>query len=173
MTTPLFILREVPKYGEIRDRARRYPDIDPDSVSAYILLLRIASDIAVRIEAFLAARHLSRARFTVLMILNKNPDTGLPPVELSRKCTVTRATMTGLLDGLERDGLILRADHETDRRMQSISLTPRARKLLDGMLPEYYRLINSLMAPLGRSEKHEMARLLCKIGKKMELPAEN
>jgi len=171
MSTHLFILKELPKYEEIRERAKRYPDIDPDSVSAYILLLRVASDVALRIEARLAGHGLSRARFAVLMILNKHPDVGMSPVELSRKCIVTRATMTGLLDGLERDGLILRADHEFDRRMQTISLTAKGRKLLDGMLPEYYRLINSLMAPLSRSDKTEISGLLTKLGRMMEQSA--
>ena len=51
-------------------------------------------------------------------LLNRTPDEGQSPFDLARQSGVTRATMTGLVDGLERDGLVTRDRCPTDRRRQ-------------------------------------------------------
>jgi DNA-binding MarR family transcriptional regulator len=99
-----------------------------------------------------------------MMILNRNPDQGLCPADLADKSGVTRATMTGLLDGLERDGLVAREGHLADRRMLMVRLTTKGREFLDKIVPGYLRKINDLMAPLTEQEKHTAADLLARLG---------
>ena len=53
------------------------------------------------------------------MILNRNPEEGLNPSDLAAKCGVTRATMTGLLDSLERKRLIRRESDQADSSQRS------------------------------------------------------
>ena len=42
----------------------------------------------------------------------------------TKRAGVTRATITGLLDGLERDALVVRAASAHDRRRLTVRLTP-------------------------------------------------
>jgi len=86
-----------------------------------------------------------------------------PLVRLAIKCGVTRATMTGLLDGLERERLLKREADRNDRRMLLIQLTSKGRKMLDGMLPDYYHRIALLMNQLSNAEKHQLVDLLGKV----------
>ena len=159
----MLYLRDLPKYEAIELRARRYPEIDPASVISYLVLLRVASDVLAAIEGYLARHDLSQGRFTVLALLNRNPDAPMSPSDLATRSGVTRATMTGLLDGLERERLIRRKQDRGDRRMLLVELTPGGRKMLDEIFPDYYRRIAKLMGHLSEAEKKQLIELLNKI----------
>ncbi len=76
---------------------------------------------------------------------------------------VSRATVTGLLDGLERDGLIRRVDYPEDRRRITITLTANGRRLLDELLPDHLRRIESVMANLTKADRKTLRALLEKV----------
>ena len=63
---------------------------------------------------------------TVLALLAGGDAT---PREIARRCWVNPATMTGIIDTLERDGLVERRRDAADRRQVRLSLTPRGRSL--------------------------------------------
>jgi len=63
---------------------------------------------------------------TVLVLLAGGEAT---PREIARRCWVNPATMTGIIDTLERDGLVQRRRDAADRRQVRLSLTPRGRSL--------------------------------------------
>ncbi len=85
------------------------------------------------------------------------------PAELADMAGVTRATMTGLVETLERDGFVRREPAPGDRRMMSVHLTPRGETLLKELLPPHFRLMGAIMAPLTHEERKQLVRLLAKI----------
>ena len=156
----MFLLRDIPKYDCIRECAERYPDLDPASSAACLVMLRVASDMLRGIEDFLAERGLSQGRFTVLMLLNREPEMAMSPSDLAERSGVSRATMTGLLDGLERESLVTRRASSEDRRKQWVTLTARGRERLEGMLPDYFRGVAGAMSGLEEREKLQLLGLL-------------
>jgi MarR family transcriptional regulator, organic hydroperoxide resistance regulator len=50
--------------------------------------------------------------------------------ELAKMAEVTPATITGMLDGLERDGMVSRRRSDQDRRVVLVCLTEQGRELL-------------------------------------------
>lgn len=169
MAKQMFTLRDIPKYENIRACAARYPEIDPASSATYVLLLRVGSDLLAAVEDYLASHSLSHGRWMVLMLLYRTVDLPQNPCELARKAGVTRATMTGLLDGLEREGLIAREPVAKDRRMLDVRMTPKGRKYLEEIMPGYFRLIRRLMKSLPESEKETMISLLTKLAADTDL----
>jgi DNA-binding MarR family transcriptional regulator len=168
----MLYLRDLPKYEAIERRASRYPDIDPASVVSYLVLLRVASDVMDAMETYLARHDLSQGRFTVLALLNRDPTTPMSPSDLATRSGVTRATMTGLLDGLEREKLVRRKLDTADRRMLLIELTPGGRKMLDEICPDFYRRIAKVMGQLSEPEKNMLVGLLNKIAPGVSAMAE-
>ncbi len=53
----------------------------------------------------------------------------LPIVELSKRTSLAKTTLTGMLDRMEDSGTLSRVYDEDDRRMIRIVLTPKAREL--------------------------------------------
>jgi MarR family transcriptional regulator, negative regulator of the multidrug operon emrRAB len=132
-------------------------------------LLRIGSDALAGFETMLSKHNLSQGRFLTLIVLSRSPDEMINPSILSEKVGVTRATMTGLLDGLERESLIERVFDTNDRRKIAVRLTSAGLQHLESMLPDYYRRIAGLMAQLHEDERQQLLVLLEKI--KQGLPA--
>ena len=159
----MFFLRDLPKYDAIRQRAAKYPELDARALEAFLVMLRVGSDVLHGLEAFLAKHGTSQGKFTVLMLLNRDPDAGISPSDLADRSGVTRATITGLLDGLSREKLVVREDDTGDRRKAVVRLTARGRKMLEAMLPDYYRQVADLMGSLSDQEKVTLIDLLMKV----------
>ena len=164
MAKQRYTLRDTHKYENIRAHAARYPQIEPSSSAACVLLLRGGSDILAAIEDYLARQGVSQGRWTVLLLLYRTAELAQNPCELARKAGVTRATMTGLLDGLEKDELIAREPVAADRRMLHVRLTEKGHAFLERSMPGYFLLIRQLMAGLSEMEREQMIGLLTKLG---------
>ncbi len=159
----MFYLRDLPKYDAIRARATRYPEVEPAAVEAFLVLLRTGSDVLAALERFLSTHQLSQGSWTVLMVLNRDPLVPLMPSDLAGKCGVTRATMTGLLDGLERKGWVRREPEMSDRRTLRVRLTQDGIDVLDGMTHDYYRRIALLMRDLNDDDKRQLSTMLFRV----------
>ncbi|MFP2933711.1 MarR family winged helix-turn-helix transcriptional regulator [Pyxidicoccus sp. 3LG] len=155
------------RYERLQRLAQRFPQLDASAIETVIKLMKMSHDLSGAYDAHLARHGLSMGRFIVLVRLFSASESGeapgLTPAELAESSGVSRATMTGLLDTLEKDGLISREDHPEDRRMYTVHLTPKARRLLEGMLPDHYRRISALMAPLSEAERTTLRELLAKV----------
>jgi len=139
--------------------------MDPSAVKACIVLARTGSDLLTGFEIMLSKHGFSQGRFLTLMVMNREPDGTFSPSELAAKVGVTRATMTGLLDGLDAEKLIVRDPHEKDRRKISVRLTLHGRRTLEQMLPDYYRRTSKVMANLDDDERRQLVSLLEKVNR--------
>jgi DNA-binding MarR family transcriptional regulator len=172
---PLLLLKDLPRYECLLEAAKKFPDLDPSACDVFLNLLRTGDEVFRVTEGNYVSHGLSQGRFGVLMLLKRSsrapdeegghclPAGPLTPAELAAAAGVTRATMTGLIDTLERDGLAKRVRDANDRRMMSVSLTPKGRKLLEKILPLHFRGMAEIMSPLKESERKTLVRLLNKI----------
>ena len=98
----------------------------------------------------------------LLFLLDVAPD-GLAPNALAEQAGVTRATVTGLLDGLEREGLIERHANAEDRRALCIRLTSKGKQLASTVIDQHGRWIAGLFGNLSVDERKQLAALLEKV----------
>src|SRR5262249_35820919 len=147
------IPKDIPKHEALKALAGRYPDLDPSAIEACVALLRVGGETFAAFGEHFARHGTSQGRFIILMLLNLNPDRGVSPSELADMARVPRATVTGLLDGLESDGLVQRVPLAADRRSHSICLTSKGRDFMDKMLPDHFRRMTGLMAGLNEDER--------------------
>jgi DNA-binding MarR family transcriptional regulator len=173
---PHLMLKDLPRYECLLEAAREFPELDPSAAEAYLHLLRTADDVFALSELRLSAYGISQGRFGVLMLLWRSseprngdiPITQPPcgprtPAELADAAGVTRATMTGLIDTLERDGYVVREPDPSDRRMLLVRLTKKAENFLARFLPVHFRGASEVMGALTESERKTLVRLLGKI----------
>lgn len=158
-----FELRDLPSRARLEEVARQFPEADVTAIESCLAFLRVAADVQAAFDLHYSRHGLSQGKFNLLMLLFRNPAEGLPPSELAERAGVTRGTITGLLDGLERSGLVEREDHPEDRRMVKIRLTARGLDLLHRILPDQYRRTAGLMAGLTEPEREQLVALLTKI----------
>ena len=159
----MFYLLDQPTEKEFQDLALRYREMKPLAVRTAVTLLRTGSDLITGFETLMGRYNLSQGRFLILVVMNRRPAERTSPSVLAEKIGVTRATMTRLIDGLERDRLIRRIPHKTDRRRQEIELSARGRALLEEILPDYWSRLDTLMQGLDNTEQQTLLTLLTKV----------
>lgn len=100
-------------------------------------LLRTADAVLDASRSFFSRWDLSASQFNVLNLLRLNPD-GLSQSDLSRLLIVHRSNVTGLIDRLEKRGLVRREEVAADRRAYRVVLTQAGQKLVAEILVPYY-----------------------------------
>lgn len=150
---------------------REFPGADYRATECVINLIRAEGLVTGGLARRFRPHGLSPATFNVLMIL-RGDERPLCPYEIGERLLVTRGTVTGLLDSLEKQGLVRRIPHPDDRRMLLIQITEKALRLLDDLLPEHFRGEKEMLAPLTAAEKEALVRLLGKIQAALQGPPE-
>ena len=112
-----------PKHHALLNESARRRLPSADGVRLCFQLLATAGAIDRDCAARLA-RAASEGKFVLLFLLHGQSG-GLSPHELAERAGVTRATVTGLLDGLERDGFLRREADEVDRRRVRVLLSAK------------------------------------------------
>ncbi len=159
----MFFLKDLPTYKNLQDLKTRYADMDPSAVMCGAVLMRTGSDLLAALEKILGRYGLSQGRFLTLNVLNRDPEEEISPSDLADRVGVTRATMTGLLDTLAKDGWIERIQHNEDRRRVVVRLTQGGLEHLGRMLPGYFREVSSIMADLNEAERRTLVEILGKV----------
>ena len=85
---------------------------------------------------------------------------GLTQVELSEKGQVDRSTVGGLIDRLERNGLLERRQHPQDRRAYLIYLTEHGKAMESTLSACAERSLQRFTADLSEAEIKELRRIL-------------
>lgn len=99
-------LRHLPDYSQIAGRAEIYADMDAESLKTFLTLFDMSKKMNQVMEHYFSSHGLSEGKFKILMFLFDAPGHSLSPTELAKKSNVTKATITGLIDGLARDGFV-------------------------------------------------------------------
>lgn len=130
--------------------------------------MRVATDLSIALDECLSRHGLLQGRWWVLILLMREENLISTPSALAEKAGVTRATMTGLIDGLERDGLVERLLDSQDRRSVSIRLTTAGQVKLDQVMPDYYGRLRNCMADLDESRREQLHLILDQINGNIE-----
>lgn len=101
-------------------------------------LLRTADSILDASRVFFAPWDLSPSQFNVLNLLYGLPE-GLSQTDVGRQLIVHRSNVTGLVDRLEKRGLVKRRALAGDRRVYQVVLTAEGSRVMEEVLPLYHR----------------------------------
>lgn len=156
-------LKEFPDAETIRKISELFPVADPLSLEAALRLFRFSAELEKAKDVHFGHYELSGCRFAVLMLLFNSGDAGMISSALAGSLNVTRGNMTGLIDGMERSGLIYREPHPEDGRVFQIHLSKKGRNLLEKVLPDHYRRVSELIGNLNRAEKKLLMGLIEKV----------
>ena len=155
-------LRDTPALEALERRRASLGHIDPAALAAAQDLLRVAKRMLGAFSDAFAGYDLSPGRYAVLMALDVERPS-LAPSEIAARLGVSRATVTGLIDGLLRDGLVTYAPVPIDRRRKAITLTAKGDALIDIAAPDIFQRMVDLTAPLTPDERRTALRLLAKV----------
>jgi DNA-binding MarR family transcriptional regulator len=114
-------------------------------------------------DPYFARFGISASQWGILRVLQRAAqagESGLPLKELSQRLLIQPPSVTGVVDRLERQGMVKRYSSKADLRVRHLSLTTRGRRLVAKVLAVHPQQIQSLFAGLPLSEQATMLELL-------------
>jgi DNA-binding MarR family transcriptional regulator len=128
------------------------------ATEAVMNTIRTADLLFDRIGQLLRPLGVSGAGGLVLGLLRDHGP--MSPSALGEKLIVTRATVTGLLDSLERRGLVQRTPHPNDRRSLVVEITEEGLRILAEVRSRVHRQEKAWLQNLPDSDLRKLIKLL-------------
>jgi DNA-binding MarR family transcriptional regulator len=131
-----------------------------DSPAAYMFVL-LAKRLRLEFEARLAPLGIHAGQDRLLQELWR--EDGITQRELIEQLSVEPPTVTGILQRLERDGLLTRSPDEANRRVQRVHLTEAGRKLEAPVRQVWREVEAEFLAGLSKRERDQLRTLLTRL----------
>ena len=115
----------------------------------------------------LAAREvgLTGPQLAVIKLLDTFGDLSLS--SLSERIRAQNSTVTGIIDRMEREELVVRERSTSDRRVVFIRLTDKGRSVARDVHVEPLSVFRTVLATLSREDTADLLRVLSKLGKRV------
>ncbi len=120
---------------------------------------RITKELAKRAQ-------LTGPQLTVVKILETIGELSL--TELSEKIRAQNSTVTGIIDRMEREDLVVRERSTEDRRVVKIRLTQKGVELARDVPVEPMVIFRSALEALSKDEMQDLLKILLKVSRKVK-----
>lgn len=117
------------------------------------------------IDRIMTARGASFARTKMLVHISRSGP--LRSTDLALSLDYAPRTVTEAVDGLERDGLVVREPDPEDRRAKQISLTPAGVAAAQAAEVSRRDYVDTIFGALSESERDSFVRLVGKLNRRL------
>jgi DNA-binding MarR family transcriptional regulator len=129
---------------------------DPQRTRVVDQVLEVAVLLNQDMDRSLGALGLTPARTHLLWeLLHRGPSTQRV---LADALDVSARNVTGLVDGLEQTGFVVRRPHPDDRRATLVTLTPHGSSVVEEMRAGHEELAQQLLGDLGERQVASLGR---------------
>src|SRR3712207_797545 len=111
-------------------------------------------------SAFFQKANLTPTQFSVLEVLYSKGSMRIN--KLIGSLLATSGNMTVVLKNMERNGWISRCQDDKDKRACLVQLTPKGQALIETILPEHIKRVETLFSVLTETEQKQLITLLKK-----------
>lgn len=132
------------------------------SMAAATSIMRAQQIVLGRVDEALKPWSLTFARYEVLVLLHFSTAGALPLGKMGDRLMLHQASVTNLVDRLERQGYLRRVPHPTDRRTTLAELTSAGRAIIDEATQAVVAASTGV-ADLTERDRTDLMRILKKL----------
>ena len=146
---------------EILERLRReFPTSDTKFLMMFIRVIHLQHAVPILFDQYFSKMGLSKARFMVLIqLFMRGGEKGLGISEISSFYNVSSATMTGVVDTLEKEGYVTRSHSTKDRRRVILKLTKRGQLFMRRFIPVHSSNLRNMMRSFSSGDLENLMQL--------------
>ena len=145
------------------DFTEEFPDGDPTAAEVVSTVIRAGQSLYDELDRGMQASFgVSESVLQCLAVID-GAERPLTPSDISERTFHSSATMTSLLDALEREGWARRAPNPDDRRSVLVEITDEGKALADRFLPGVRRVERVIVEDLTAAERSRLMATLAKI----------
>lgn len=143
----------------------------PSAEGPFRELIRTLGLLERVMQPYFARFGISGSQWGVLRTLHRVGQEGLPGLrltDLGEQLLIRPPSVTGVVDRLERAGLVVRDGSPTDLRAKQVALTHRGCEVVERVLAIHADQIDAVLGGLSAAEREELHRLLQRLGHHLE-----
>ena len=149
--------KRLENFGIYKNKKRTYEELS-------YLIAFVYNITTHKLEAVLRQNKISLANFNILMILKyKGKDTGMSQTDITNSLIVSDGNITRVLDRMQKEKLVIRTSHPTDRRANLIRITLKGSDLLEKLWTTYDNIIKSTLGTITEKEQKSLIATFHKI----------
>ncbi|QDV73479.1 MarR family winged helix-turn-helix transcriptional regulator [Botrimarina mediterranea] len=153
--------------SSLKSDLRKRDGFDSPEQEAMLSVLRLSDRFSNRLGRLFREYGLTSSQYNVLRIL-RGEGKPLPSLEVADRMIQVVPAITGLIDRLEKQGLVSRERSAEDRRVVYVEITKRGLAVLAKIDDPLYELHRKLLGKMPRKELAELIRLLCRARESFE-----
>jgi DNA-binding MarR family transcriptional regulator len=152
------------KYSKlINETLGDWPIEDREIITEGMALMDLHREIEMFTEIIGSRFDIPVKQLEILEILFSYTEKELTPAELADEVHLTRSTMTGNLDALQKKGFISRESHPSDRRSTLIKITNKGIEFCKKAMPKRYSDIYKVISSLTSEERNQLKEIYKKL----------
>ena len=140
------------------DRVASEQALDRRAIACCLDLLGAADQLNDHLRAWLQARSLSPSKYKILTGLAAGK--ALSPSQLANHLGVRRPTLSGLVDNLQSQGLVVRTPDPGDRRSYRVTLSETGAALVEQAMAAQLTLMANCLGQLTLAERSALRKIL-------------
>lgn len=138
----------------------------PEAIHTWVILLKARQAITNYLLPSIEEKGLGNSDFRVLsVLLHQGP---LPVNSIGPKVDLNPGSVSVAVDRLFKKGLVSRVESESDRRVRTVTLTPKGRAMFVPLFRAHTALLKRIFDELSPGEQRHLEELLKKIGRRAE-----
>jgi DNA-binding MarR family transcriptional regulator len=155
-------------YLELMDQTAP-KETDRKSAHLGLLMVWLGDHVLDAMDVELSPLGITESKLDLLLLLtHHNGREPVTPSSLADRLGIRRASVTALLDWLEKRKWVAREQSEQDRRMIHVSITPEGRELVHQALPVFWSTCASLVSDMTPEEQKAAEHILNKLNERIE-----
>jgi len=147
------------------NRLKAQRSVSKNKLRLWIRLLRGTRYMESVLRARLRKRYsVTLSQFDVLAALSRSRG-GMIMSEVSRLLMVSNGNITGIVDRLVDEGLVIRSLREGDRRTSFVRLTGKGQEKFKRMAEQHEKWVNELLQDFSPEETDDLITMLSRLKK--------
>jgi len=146
-------------------------NLETPTVKAFRELIRTFGLLERVMQPYFSRFGITGSQWGVLRTLHRSElegTSGLRMTDLSDKLLIRPPSVTGVVDRLERSGLVERKASPDDQRSRLVGLTDAGRQLVERVLTVHEAQVEYVLAGLTLPEQMALQRHLARLGRHLE-----
>jgi len=138
----------------------------PKAIHSWLLMLKASQAITRYLLPPVLKAGLGDSDFRVLdVLLHKGP---MPVNTIGPKVNLNPGSVSVAVDRLYKKGLVSRVENESDRRVRTVSLTEKGRKVFVPLFRQHAALVEKAFQDVSPEEQRQVEDVLRRIGKRAD-----